>query len=55
MDLSFKPRFVKRYARLEEAIIDAVGEYGREVREGVFPTEAHSFKRRTNPKIAKLY
>jgi 3-methyl-2-oxobutanoate hydroxymethyltransferase len=55
MDLTFAPRFVKRFARLEEVITDAVGNYSKEVREGAFPTEEHSFKRRSPRRIAKLY
>jgi len=43
MDLGFKPRFVKRYARLQETIIEAVGAYADEVRTGAFPDAAHSF------------
>lgn len=43
MDLGFKPRFVKRYARLQETIIDAVRTYADEVRSGAFPDPAHSF------------
>jgi 3-methyl-2-oxobutanoate hydroxymethyltransferase len=43
MDLGFKPRFVKRYARLQDTIIDAVQAYAAEVRSGAFPDAAHSF------------
>ena len=43
MDLGFKPRFVKRYARLQETIVEAVGAYASEVRSGAFPDAAHSF------------
>lgn len=55
MDLSFQPKFVKRYARLQDTIVDAVGEYAREVREGLFPTEEYSFGVGRPRKIAKLY
>lgn len=55
MDLTFSPRFVKRYARLEEVITDAIGDYAKEVREGAFPTEDHAFKRKSPRRIAKLY
>jgi 3-methyl-2-oxobutanoate hydroxymethyltransferase len=44
-DLSFTPRFVKRYARFEEVAVDAVQRYAAEVRGGVFPAEEHSFGR----------
>ena len=55
-DSSFKPRFVKRFAELEAPMIDAVKAYAEEVREGLFPDQAHSFgKRRGKTKIAKLY
>lgn len=43
MDLGFKPRFVKRYANLQDTIIEAVGAYASEVRSGAFPDAAHSF------------
>lgn len=39
----WKPRFVKRYAELAEAVRGALRAYGTEVREGAFPGEAHSF------------
>ena len=56
MDLSFAPKFVKRYARLEETIVDAIGTYAREVRERTFPAPEHAFQRKTAPaRIAKLY
>jgi len=56
MDLSFKPKFVKRYASLQDTAVDALQAYAREVREGVFPDEAHSFHRsRPTPRLAKLY
>jgi 3-methyl-2-oxobutanoate hydroxymethyltransferase len=37
------PRFVKRYAELGEAIVDALGRYAEEVRTGVFPEEQHTY------------
>ncbi|MFQ5667341.1 MAG: 3-methyl-2-oxobutanoate hydroxymethyltransferase [Candidatus Binatia bacterium] len=37
------PKFAKRYAELWQVATDAVGAYGREVRAGAFPTDAHSF------------
>ena len=55
MDLSFKPKFVKRYARLEETITEAVGTYASEVRGGEFPAKEHCFTRRSPRRIAKLY
>ncbi|MCB9665167.1 MAG: 3-methyl-2-oxobutanoate hydroxymethyltransferase [Alphaproteobacteria bacterium] len=43
MDLSFAPRFLKRFAALEDTIIEAVGTYADEVRTGVFPGPEHAF------------
>ncbi len=40
----FVPSFVKSYARLAPQIKDAVLAYKREVREGRYPDESHSFK-----------
>lgn len=37
------PRFVKRYANLADTIVQAVGDYAREVREGTFPTVKQAF------------
>ena len=55
MDLSFEPKFVKRFARLEETIVGAVEAYAAEVRSGAFPDAAHAFEARHKPKIARLY
>ena len=63
LDLSFEPKFVKRFARLEEAATAAFEAYASEVRSGTFPTEAHSFHRprpkaedaEAPAKIARLY
>lgn len=41
----FVPKFVKRYATLAQDMEQAVREYKREVEEGLFPAEEHSFKR----------
>jgi 3-methyl-2-oxobutanoate hydroxymethyltransferase len=40
---TLRPRFVKRYAELFEAGVDAVRTYCDEVRAGVFPSEEHGF------------
>lgn len=40
----FRPRFAKQYADLSRAILDAVENYCREVREGAFPGTEHSFR-----------
>jgi 3-methyl-2-oxobutanoate hydroxymethyltransferase len=37
------PHFVKHYARLGEAICEAVGQFAQEVREEKFPSAEHSF------------
>ena len=43
MQLSFTPRFLKRYATLEENIVHALRNYQIEVKNGVFPDQQHSF------------
>ena len=40
----FTPKFVKQYIKLGPMIIDALKEYKREVEEGVFPGDEHTFK-----------
>jgi 3-methyl-2-oxobutanoate hydroxymethyltransferase len=55
MDLSFKPKFVKRYANLQDTIVDAVSQYASEVREGAFPGPEHCFTRKGPRRIAKVY
>ncbi|MGB9886075.1 MAG: 3-methyl-2-oxobutanoate hydroxymethyltransferase [Moorellales bacterium] len=40
----FVPKFVKQYAQLREPIVEAFRTYVREVQEGVFPDEEHSFR-----------
>jgi 3-methyl-2-oxobutanoate hydroxymethyltransferase len=56
MDLSFRPRFVKRYAEVEKVAVDAFRQYASEVRGGLFPAPEHGFSKRRSPsKIAKLY
>lgn len=44
MNKDFKPKFVKRFADLHEAIKTAVDTYADEVRKGTFPAEEHCFK-----------
>ena len=39
-----RPRFVKHYAELGRAVIDAAEAYCREVRDGTFPGPEHSFR-----------
>lgn len=56
LDLRFKPRFLKRYATLEENILDSVRAYVRDVQEGDFPTDKHSFTtERKTTKLRRLY
>ncbi len=38
-----KPKFVKRYAELGDAVVEATRAYVAEVRSGAFPSAAHSF------------
>jgi 3-methyl-2-oxobutanoate hydroxymethyltransferase len=44
LNLSFAPRFVKHYARLEETVVEAVGRYCQEVRDGKFPAAEHCYE-----------
>lgn len=44
LNLDFKPRFVKQFARLEENVIAALEQYRDEVRARTFPAGEHSFK-----------
>lgn len=39
----FKPKFTKRYAKLTEVAVAGIREYVREVKEGVFPDDDHSY------------
>ena len=56
LDLRFKPRFLKRYATLEENILESVRSYVRDVRDGSFPTDKHSFTtERKTTKLRRLY
>jgi 3-methyl-2-oxobutanoate hydroxymethyltransferase len=43
LDSAFKPKFVKRYAELGGSVAGAVGAYVRDVHEGAFPAEEHTF------------
>lgn len=56
MDLSFQPKFVKRFARVEEVAIGAFQAYAAEVRAGTFPGPEHGFQGKRGPaKVARLY
>ena len=39
----FKPKFTKRYAKLTEGAVGGISEYVREVKEGEFPDDDHSY------------
>jgi 3-methyl-2-oxobutanoate hydroxymethyltransferase len=39
----FKPKFTKRYAKLTEIAVAGIREYVREVKEGAFPDDDHSY------------
>lgn len=54
-DSSFQPRFVKRFAELEQPMISAIEQYVQEVRSGDFPTDAHSFGSKGPKKVARIY
>ncbi len=43
LDQSFTPKFVKRYANLEERVVEAFEEYREEVVDGEFPDDEHSY------------
>lgn len=40
---TFKPKFVRQYAKLAQAIRGAVGEYTKEVKEGKYPSPEESY------------
>lgn len=39
----FKPKFTKRFGKVTEAAVSAISEYVREVKDGVFPDEDHTY------------
>ncbi len=39
----FKPKFTKRYANLTEVAVRGLSEYVREVKEGIFPDDDHTY------------
>lgn len=43
LNTDFEPKFVKRFANLEQPIVDALSTYGDEVRGRSFPDDDHSY------------
>lgn len=54
MFTDFKPKFVKHYANIGEVMKEAYRNYHREINEGVFPAEEHTYKM-DDSIIEKLY
>lgn len=54
MDLSFTPRFLKRYAQLETQMVGAFRDYAAEVRAGSFPAAEHTVMSK-NEELKGLY
>jgi len=55
-DMAFSPKFLKRYAELQDPMVAAIQAYVAEVREGAFPGEEHSFHRKSAArKVTRLY
>jgi 3-methyl-2-oxobutanoate hydroxymethyltransferase len=55
IEAALEPKFVKRYANLSETMIDAIGRFRREVKEGTFPDLEHSYSRsdRRDPRAGR--
>ena len=43
MNVTFKPKFLRRYANLSEVMTDAVGHYVSDVKDGSFPNENEQY------------
>ncbi len=58
-DTSFKPRFVRRFAELQDPMVEATRAYVEAVKSGEFPAPEHSFRRKRRAgqpgKITRLY
>jgi 3-methyl-2-oxobutanoate hydroxymethyltransferase len=39
----FKPKFTKRYAKLTEVAVAGINQYIKEVKDGAFPDDDHSY------------
>jgi 3-methyl-2-oxobutanoate hydroxymethyltransferase len=48
----FKPKFAKRYADLGPVVVEALQRYDREVRDGTFPDDEHSFTMKESERAA---
>lgn len=44
LDPTFSPKYLKRYANLNQTIRNAVREFRQEVRDGIYPDDAHSYR-----------
>ena len=51
MSGGFRPKFVKTYADLHQTIVDAVGQYIKDVQDRSFPNEEYSFA--VDPEVVK--
>jgi 3-methyl-2-oxobutanoate hydroxymethyltransferase len=45
IEAALEPKFVKRYANLNDAMIEAIGRFRSEVKDGTFPDLEHSYSR----------
>lgn len=54
MDSSFAPRFVRRYASIEQQAIEALARFGADVRGGAFPAPSESFRRNRPASVADV-
>jgi 3-methyl-2-oxobutanoate hydroxymethyltransferase len=43
MNQGFSPRFLRRYADLNQVMTDAIGQYVTDVKSGDFPNEQESY------------
>ncbi len=43
MFTDFKPKFTKRYTKLTEVAVAGITQYIKEVKEGAFPDDEHSY------------
>ena len=43
MFTDFKPKFTKRFAKLTEVAVTGIQQYVKEVKEGAFPDDDHSY------------